>query len=289
MPLLNLPLTRALTSFTTAFLFLLGTLLAPASATRIAAPRELTNKIYLPLITASICDDIAGTTYSALVPNPPPTDRPAAQHADLNLALRGYAPTTGTLGLVDYTGRTDTNAPRLYTLFGDQRLPVFASVAQVYDWDWAANARGALITSPPVTLAGIQVAANEPLYVPTSGYNIGTKPTRPPNGFFRDMPGDDVNAYEVLVLYATAERITLKFTREDNVVRGYTVHVENVCVAPALLALYRQWNDAGRGQLPALKAGQPFGRARDTEIGVVIRDNGSFMDPRSRKDWYQGK
>jgi len=48
-------------------------------------------------------------------------------------------------------------------------------------------------------------------------------------------------------------------------------------------------NDAGRGHLPALRAGQAFGRARGDEIGGVIRDNGAFMDPRSRKDWWQGR
>ncbi|MCL7454490.1 MAG: hypothetical protein M8467_15740, partial [Anaerolineae bacterium] len=69
----------------------------------------------------------------------------------------------------------------------------------------------------------------------------------------------------------------------------YTVHVENVCVEPSLLALYRQWDAAGRVRLPALRGGQPFGRARGTEIGVAIRDSGTFMDPRSRKDWWQLK
>jgi hypothetical protein len=114
------------------------------------------------------------------------------------------------------------------------------------------------------------VAPEETIHVPESGYTIGS-------------------GYEVLVLYASRERITLKYTRNDNVVSGYTLHVENVCVEPTLLALYQAWNDAGRSQLPALRAGQAFGRARGDEIGVVIRDNGTSMDPRSRKDWWQGR
>jgi hypothetical protein len=65
--------------------------------------------------------------------------------------------------------------------------------------------------------------------------------------------------------------------------------VENVCVEPSLLALYETLDDAGRVQLPALRGGQPFGRALGTEIRVAIRDAGTFMDPRSRKDWWQGK
>ncbi len=261
----------------------------PAAARPPQVPRDLNVRIFLPLIADSACGRVPGETYTALTPNPPPTDRPAEQHADLNLALRGYATTTGTLGLVDYGGAGDARAPQLYTLFSDGRVPIFSSVSQVYAWNWDTNSRAELITSPPVTLAGIGVAANEALHAPFSGNNIGTRAARLPEGVVRDAPSDDPNAYEALVLYATAERITLKYTREDNVIRGYTLHVENVCVAPELLALYRQWNDAGRGQLPALKAGQAFGRARGSEIGVVIRDNGTFMDPRSRKDWWQGK
>jgi len=60
-------------------------------------------------------------------------------------------------------------------------------------------------------------------------------------------------------------------------------------VEPNLLALYERMNAQGRGHLPALRAGQAFGRARDTEIRVSIRDTGRFMDPRVRKDWWAGR
>lgn len=270
-------------------LLLVSALALPALAQRPAAPRDLLPRVFLPLLTTSTCDNIAGEMYNAITPNPPPTDRPAEEHADLNLALRGYAPTSGTLGLVDIDGPTDPRAPRLYSLFADQRVPVFASLAQVYDWNWATNSRGALITDPPVTLANMQTANDEPLFVPGSGYNIGTRTIHPPEGRFKDSPADDPNAYEVLVLYAAPQRITMKYTRDDNVVHGYTLHIENVCIAPALLSLYQQLNAAGRAQLPALRAGQAFGRARGSAIGAAIRDNGTFMDPRSRKDWWQGK
>jgi hypothetical protein len=73
---------------------------------------------------------------------------------------------------------------------------------------------------------------------------------------------------------------------KSNVVQGYTLHLEGLCVDPGLLASYRQWNAAGRGQLPALRAGQAVGRARAARVGVAIRDTGSFMDPRSAKDWW---
>jgi hypothetical protein len=229
-----------------------------------------TTYVYLPLVMGfDPCAPIPGESYGVLEVPPPPTDRPAEVHADLNLALRGYELADAYKGLVDYSGGTDPNAPQLPGLFADDRTPAFSSVYQVHHWDWPTNSQGPVITNPAVTLAGFAVAPGETIHVPSSGYDIG--------------------GYEVLVLYASAERITLKYTREDNVVLGYTLHVENVCVEPTLLALYQAWNEQGRGSLPALRAGQPFGRARGSEIGVAIRDTGAFMDPRSRKDWWQGR
>lgn len=234
-----------------------------------AATSFLSVPLYLPLITQrSACGPIPGEQYGVLSVNPPPTDRPAEEHGDLNLALREYAPTEAYRGLVDYAGATDHNAPRLSGLFANGRLPAFSSVYQVYDWDWACNCRGRLLTDPEVTLVGMAASPSETIHVPDSGYSIG-------------------DGYEVLVLYASPERITLKYTREDNVVHGFALHIEGLCVEPDLLALYRSWNSAGRGHLPALRAGQAFGRARGDEIKVAIRDSGRFQDPRSRKDWWQ--
>jgi hypothetical protein len=214
------------------------------------------------------------------------TDRPAAEHADLNLGLRGYTSTNNTLGLVDYAGPVDGRGPKLFSLFAADRVPDFSSVARVNTWNWVTGSPGPPIEYPPVTVAGMVVAPNEALRVPHSEYNIGTITARSPDGFFVDSPLDDPNKYEVLVLYASPERITLKYTRNDNVIHGYTLHIENVCVAPELLQLYISWNEKGRAYLPALRQGQVFGWARSTEIGVVIRDNGTFMDPRARKDWW---
>jgi hypothetical protein len=217
---------------------------------------------------STCCMPIPDVGYGTLDPLPPPSELPAEEHPDLNLTMRGYEVTDAFRGLVEYGGTPDPGAPQLNTLFADQRLPVFTTVYQVYDWDWEHDRRGGLLTNWDVTLAGMGVTPGEVLHLPDSGYDIGS-------------------GYEALVLYATEERITLKYTREDHVVWGYTIHVENVCVEPRLLALYRAWNDAGRGQLPALTGGQPFGRARGDEIQVAIRDTGSFMDPRSRRDWWQ--
>ncbi|MBM3127260.1 MAG: hypothetical protein FJ009_01330 [Chloroflexi bacterium] len=238
------------------------------------AAEIITHWTYLPMIArSSACAPISGEVYNTVAIISAPTNPPAEIHPDLNLAMRGYVSTTGTLGLVDYGGPSDPNAPQLYTLFGDNRTPSFSAVYQVYDWDWSNNRRGALISDWPVTLAGMVVTPTEIIRVPTSGGDIGLRPS----------------GYEVMVLYATPNRITLKYTREDDVVLGYTIHIENICVEPNLLALYNSMNAAGRARLPALFAGQGIGRAITPEIGVAIRDAGSFMDPRSRKDWWQGR
>lgn len=68
---------------------------------------------------------------------------------------------------------------------------------------------------------------------------------------------------------------------------GGSAHGADVCVEENLLALYREMNAAGRHRLPALSGRQPFGRATGSQIRVAIRDNGSFLDPRSQKDWWK--
>ncbi len=232
----------------------------------------VTVSVYLPVIGHSaLCQPIPGESYGDLSVSGDPTTRPAEEHADLNLALRGYALTDAYKGLVNRESPVDDPlAPQLPGLFADARTPAFAAVYQAHHWYWGSNSRGPLITDPEVTLAGLAVTPGETIHVPASGYDIG-------------------DGYEVLVLYASRERITFKYTREDDVVRGYALHVEGICVEPRLLALYESWNEAGRGRLPALRAGQAFGRARGDEIGVAVRDTGAFMDPRSGKDWWQGR
>ena len=211
-----------------------------------------------------------GESYGELDVVAPPTDRPADQHADLNLGLRSYAQTIAIQSLVSYNGASDSSAPQLSGLFNDNRTPAFGTLYRVHDWNWECNCPGNLLNPWPVTLAGLAVTPGEVIRVPDSGYSIGS-------------------GYEVLVLYASTNRITLKYTRTDNVVSGYTLQIENICVDTNLLALYQSWNAAGRDHLPALRAGQAIGSATGYEIGVAIRDTGSFMDPRSRNDWWRGR
>ena len=250
----------------------------PATAAPTAAPTENSAPTTTPtnppeantsLATKTACDPAGGGEYGVLGAGGW-EGRPPESHPDLNLAVRGYKIVNGFRGLVDYDGQTDGDAPQLWGLFADRRTPEVAHTYQVYDWDWGANARGDLIEDYDVTMTGFRVYDGEAIYTPDFGHEIG-------------------DGYVALVLYADAHRVTLKYTGEDNVIEGYTVHIEGVCVYDTLLNLYRARQDAGRGALPALRPGQPIGYVPGNEVGVAIRDRGAFMDPRSRKDWWQGR
>ncbi len=196
--------------------------------------------------------------------------RTPERHPDLNLAVRGYRIVNAFRGLVDYDGETDGNAPQLWGLFADRRTPEIAHTYQVYDWNWGSDSRGDPIEDFEVTMAGFRTAPGESIFTPDFGLELG-------------------EGYVALVLYADAHRITLKYTGEDNVIDGYTLHLEGICVYANLLNLYNARQAAGRGALPALRPGQPIGYTPGDELGVAIRDRGAFLDPRSRKDWWQGR
>jgi hypothetical protein len=227
---------------------------------------------YLPLIMAP-GEPLPPVVYEAIPIMGSPTDRPAEIHGDLNLALRSYTTTTAALNLLDLNGDVDPDAPQLAGLFAPPRLPVFVAVYQVYDWDWSCGengCRGSPIAQPEVTLLEVVTTPNEPIYIPSRNAQIYG------------------GGYRAMLLYATASRLTLVYTREDTAAIGYVVHLEDIQVDAGLLALYQQENSAGRGRLPALRNGQRVGVASSNTFKVAIRDTGSFMEPRSRKDWWHG-
>jgi hypothetical protein len=243
-----------------------------ASQSEIRSSR--TFSLYLPLVSKSFaCPTLNSETYGTIAPLPPPTNPPAEINPDLNLSVRGYISTMAYLGLIDYSGGSDPYAPQLPGLFTDNRTVTFRAAYQVKCWDWDTCPKGTPIPDPPVTLAGLTVTPTETIRVPSTGTSIGNLP----------------NGYAVMVLYASTNRITLTYTRNDSVANGYALHLESICVEPRLLALYQSSNAAGRTQLPALNTGQGIGTAMSNELGVAIRDSGSFMEPRSRKDWWQGR
>jgi hypothetical protein len=196
--------------------------------------------------------------------------RDPVHHPDLNLGVRGYKIVDAFRGLVDYDGFTDDNSVQLWGLFADRRTPEISHTYQVYDWNWGSNSHGDLIQDYEVSMVGFRVGEGETIFTPDFGLEIG-------------------EGYVALVLYADTHRITLKYTGEDNVVDGYTLHLEGLCVYTNLLHAYNDRHSNGRGALPALRPGQPIGYAPATEVGVAIRDRGAFLDPRSRKDWWKGR
>jgi hypothetical protein len=260
-------------------LALLGVLLFAIAA--LPASAQTSRRVaYVPFIVRSpptptpepACQP-TGSSYAAIpIDGLPTLDIPAEAHPDMNLAVRGWQTVNEFRGLVDYNGAFDSNSPQLYNLFANGRTPGFSSTHRINDWDWANMRRAPpRPQDPAVTLLGMATTPAETLHLPGRAPDIYQ------------------GVYHALVLYATNQRISFVYTRNDYIAPGYGVHIENVCVDPNLVALYNAANAAGRRNLPGLRGGQAFGRARSTEILVAIRDTGSPMDPRSRKDWWRGR
>lgn len=250
---------------------LLAALHTPTLNAQTPPPGTVPAPLFLPLIASG--EWLTPGRYLSIPVDGPPTDRPAALHGDLNLALRGYTPTIGALTLLDIDGDTDPDAPQLDTIFEPPRLPTITAVFRVNDWDWGCGpdgCRGAPLSEPPVTLISVATAPGEPLFIPWRAPEVH-------GGGFRAM-----------VIYADVTRLTLVYTRHDTAAGGYVVHLEDMQVDAGLLALYEATNAAGRGRLPALQLGERIGYAAGSTLKVAIRDTGSFMDPRSRKDWWMG-
>jgi hypothetical protein len=237
-------------------------------------PPPVGTPLYMPLLAAN----------PTPVPTLPPREfakvsvqggslgQPAAGSPDVNLSLRGYTAINAFLGLVNYNGDTDPEAPQMGAIFTPARLPGFAAAHQVYDWNWGCNpptgCRGELLTYPyTVTLLEMSTTPGEVLSVPSRQQGIGS-------------------GFVAMVLYAEESRLTVTYTREDSPAIGYLLHFEGAAVAPELLALYRQLDAAGRRELPALRNGEAWGVAAGPSIKAAVRDSGTFMDPRACKDWW---
>lgn len=250
-----------------------------AQKARVVIPNETRwNSIALSRITAAGCPTTSEAQFTLIPIAASPGDaRPDYLHGDLNLAQRGFSPTIAVEDLVDYSGGTDSNAPQLAGLFEPNSFPGISHVYRANHWDWGCGehgCRGGVITDWPVTVAGLTTAPGEAIYIPERGPQIYG------------------GGYKAMVLYAEEQRITLGYTRDDTVATGYVVHLEGVCVDPNLVTLYRAQNDGNgfrsTGFLPALRENEALGTAFGDEIQAAVRDRGAFMDPRSRKDWWQG-
>ncbi len=219
------------------------------------------------------CPDSSGATFTTVPVAGGGISHPDGEHADLNLALRGYAPTVAAAALFDKDGPVDDDPPQLAGIFADYRAPTFGPAYRVNDWDWNCGGGGCRLgplDHVAATLVTLAAGGGEALGIPHRRAQIYG------------------GGYKALVLYAEPTRITLGYTREDSVANGYAVHLEDICVDPNLLALYRSSNAGGRAFLPALREDEVLGTAPNGSVLVAVRDRGVFFDPRSRLDWWQG-
>ncbi len=243
------------------------------------APSALTPRAFLPRIASPPCPGTSSTEFD-IVPIEGLYYKGNAltdENADFRLSILGYAPVSAYLGLVDYNGPTDPNAPKFHGMFEPNRTPAIRAAYQVYGWIWAEGGpapygtRGEVNHSWDAHVIDLTTTPGETLQIPERSVEI--------------WPVNNV----ALVLYASSTEVTFAYTRNDSVL-GYVVHMLNLCVNPALVIAYRaQLNGAGRRateNLPALKVGQTLGTARGGWVTVAIRDTGAYMDPRSRKDWW---
>lgn len=247
------------------------------------APATLTPRAFLPGVASTTTCPTTSSTVFDLVPIEGAYYKDNAltdENADFRLSILGYAPSSAGLGLVDYGGDTDSNAPKFIGMFEPNRTPTIRAAYQVHGWNWADGGpaptppygtRAAVNTSWPAHVIDLTTTAGETIQILERSVVIWS--------------GDNV----ALVLYASETEVTFAYTRNDSVM-GYVVHMLNLCVNPALVAAYRaQLTGAGKratGYLPALKVGQTLGTARAGWVTVAIRDTGAYMDPRSRKDWW---
>ncbi|MEM8862079.1 MAG: hypothetical protein AAGD96_27480, partial [Chloroflexota bacterium] len=201
-----------------------------------------------------------------------------------NIELRSYTLNSDSSlqrELVDYGSDDPTQPPQLATLFSPNQVPAFSGFYQVHQWNWASSPtpgeRAEPISFPKVTALSFDLDSGTPLYAPSSGYDIG-------------------GGVEVIVLFADEDTVTLHYTREDSAARGYTLHIDQICTNPNLLALYNSL-DAANGpryeypssgyDLPTLPAGQMFGTTSNSDMVIAIADTGAYQDPRSCNEWWQ--
>lgn len=204
------------------------------------------------------------------------------ENADFRLSVIGYASTPASSGaplaLVDYNGQADAGAPRMQTIFSPARVPQFVKNYQRYDWNWNESApppygsRGGVNNDWPVSVLDMATTKGESISIPDRNAANSTAGTN------------------AMVLFADERQITLAYGDQDRVDAGYVVYLANLCVDPNLVALYRAQLANGKratGKLPAVRNDQKIGEAAGSFITVAVRDNGPFLDPRSRKDWWQ--
>ncbi len=237
--------------------------------------------VYLPFVSKApnACQEIPGVNYVSLSVLESERYRyniPPQRNPDYRLSYLGYVPVNQPRSLFKGEKNDTGTPPQFTTVLG--RVPTILNTYLNNGWDWDNHRPippNQTVPPPefPVTVIGVGVAPLEIVSVPDSSYSPGAC-------------GD--GQCDALVIYADRWEISLRYAREDDVYPGYTVHIVGICTEPSLLALYEQLNAAGRHNLPAVRGGQPIGRAWGQEIAIAIRDNGPFLDPRDCESFWIG-
>jgi hypothetical protein len=216
-----------------------------------------------PTPTAPVQALAASTNSYTLIPIEGEREsRPAAEHGDLNLKLRDPQPADYKPELVDIPGSgIDPQAPKLSAIF----KPDFVATYVVHDWDWGCNCKGKLIEDGTAVLVGIKTTPGDPVFIPKTERDIYE------------------GKYYAVVLYAAQDTLTFLYARHGSVVEGYTVHYLGLQTDPNLIALFQESQGS---ELPGLTLDTPVGIATDQLI-VAMRDNGKFLDARSKRDWWE--
>jgi hypothetical protein len=189
--------------------------------------------------------------------------RPPEEHGDLNLKLREPQPAGLEATLVDIPGSgIDPDAPSLSAVFE----PDFVETYFVHDWDWGSNSKGSLIDDGSAVVVGIKTEPGQPIFIPQTDRDIYD------------------GKYIAVVLYASEDSLTFVYARAGTVANGYTVHYEGLQTDPNLVTLFQESEGS---ELPGLTLDSPVGVAGGGELIVAMRDNGKFLDTRSKQDWWE--
>ena len=247
----------------------------PAPYAPVTGAPVVTSRTYLPLLSNHFaleggCPTSSTVQWGAMQPSQSLISG-AAQSPDLNMNVRGWYTVEEFLGLVLYSGPPDLSHPLHLSSVAGSDAGSFTSTYQVNDWDWeGCNCAVPRPRLPyPVTMLGLATIPGQPLHIAS-----------------RDLPIDP-RGFVAMVVYADERQLALKYTSEDRVDTGYLIHLSNLCSDPNLVALYEQLDSAGRHWLPGVYNDSVVAVALEGEVRVSLRDSGSFLDPRSWKDWWQ--
>jgi hypothetical protein len=191
------------------------------------------------------------------------------------MSVRGWYPVEEVLGFVRYPyppdAPPDAEHPLRLSNIAGSTVESFVDTYQTNDWDWlGCNCAVPRRSSPyPVTMLGLRTTPGQVIRIAGRDRQV------------------DPQGYNAMVLYADVGQIALKYTWEDRVDEGYLVHLVNLCVDPNLVALYEHLDAEGRRRLPGVTNLSAIGTARGDKVDVIVRDSGSFLDPRSWQDWWQ--